>query len=134
MRASMTRGVAVWMGLLVCAASAMAAAAGATLIDVVCQQDAQALRALLKQPRVDVNAPQADGTTALMWAAHAGDVEKVDLLIQAGAKVNAANDYGVTPLGLACENASLPLAERLLAAGANVNAAEKNGKTPLMIA
>ena len=53
------------------------------------QQDTDAVRALLKQ-QVDVNTPQADGATALHWAAHRDDLTAADLLIRAGANVNAA--------------------------------------------
>ena len=51
-----------------------------------------------------MNASQADGATALSWAAHRDDLETAQLLIRAGANVKAANDYGVTPLSLACGN------------------------------
>ncbi len=59
--------------------------------------------ALLKQ-HADVNAPEADGTTALHWAARQDDLDMADRLIKAGANVKAANRYGVTPLYLACVN------------------------------
>jgi ankyrin repeat protein len=45
----------------------------------------------------DVNAPEADGSSAVLWAAHQGDPELVALLIKAGADANAANNFGVTP-------------------------------------
>src|SRR4051812_11464719 len=85
--------------------SGLAIAGGSPLADAARQQDKAALRALLKQ-RTDVNLPEADGATALHWAAHWNDMEAVELLLAAGAKVNAKNDYGVTPLSLACENAN----------------------------
>ena len=73
------------------------------LVDAVRDRDIVAVRALLQQG-VDVNAPQADGATALHWAAHWDDLETADLLLHAGADVDAANDLGVTPLWLACSN------------------------------
>jgi uncharacterized protein len=97
------------------------------------RQDRESVRALLAQ-RVDVNAPQADGATALHWAAHWNDVETTDLLIRNGASVNAVNDYGVTPLSLACANGNPAIAVRLLQAGADANAALSTGETPLMTA
>src|SRR3989442_12903867 len=48
--------------------------------------------------RADVNAPEGDGSTALLWAAYHSDVEMVHALIAAGAKVDAFNHYGITPL------------------------------------
>ena len=43
-------------------------AAGSPLIDAVKKQDVQSVRALLKQ-KANVNATEADGFTALHWAA-----------------------------------------------------------------
>ena len=54
-------------------------AAGSPLIDAVKKQDVQAVRALLKQ-KVDINATEADGFTALHWAAQRNDLQLVDLL------------------------------------------------------
>jgi len=65
--------------------------------------DNDTLRALL-QKKVDVNAAEADGATALHWASYRDDMESADLLIRAGAKVNAANDLGATPLWTASQN------------------------------
>jgi ankyrin repeat protein len=81
-----------------------------------------------------VNARQADGTSALHWAAHRDNLEMVDLLLRAGAQVSAANRYGVMPLSLACTNGSAAVIERLLDAGADPNAALPGGETPLMTA
>ncbi len=68
-----------------------------SVIVAVKNGDKVALRALI-QKKVDVNAADPDGATALHWASYRDDVESADLLLRAGAKVNAANDLGVTPL------------------------------------
>jgi ankyrin repeat protein len=91
------------------------------------------VRALLAQ-RVNVNARQADGATALHWAAYRDDLETVNLLIRAGADVNAVNELGATPLYLAAENGSAAIVERLLTAGARADTALPSGETPLMTA
>ena len=101
------------------------------LADAAAKQDKVTLRALLRD-KADVNAPQADGATALHWAVHWDDSEAVDLLIRAGANVNAKNDYSATPLSLACTNGNAAIVEKLLTAGANPNAAAPSGETPLM--
>ncbi len=96
--------------------------------------DQQAVRELVRQ-KADVNAPQADGTTALHWAVQANDLEMADLLIQAGAKVSTANVAGAKPLQLAAVNGSSAMIERLIAAGADPSAPlTKSGDTALMLA
>jgi ankyrin repeat protein len=108
-----------------------AATADVRLIKAVRGKDIAAVRALLKQ-RIDVNAPQGDGATALHWAAHVNELTIADLLIRAGARANVANDNGFTPVHLACVNRNGAMVERLLAAGADANAASINGETVLM--
>ena len=103
------------------------------LADAAQRGDVDAIRALLAE-RHEVDAPQADGATALAWAAHRDDATMADLLLRAGADPNAANDLGVTPLMLAAENGSAPMVERLLQAGADPNLARPAGGTALMIA
>ena len=105
----------------------------ASVIDAARNRDHAALRALI-QKKADVNQPEADGATALHWAAYHDDRESVELLIAAGANVNAANDLGATPLWNAITNAAEPLAMRLLEAGANPNLALIGRETPLMAA
>ncbi len=124
-------GVAAAFLLLVGHAPALAA--DARLVDAVQRADVAAVRTLLAE-RVDPDAPQADGSTALHWAVHRDDVDIAALLIAAGANVEAANRYGVRPLSLACTNGSPAMAVLLLDAGADPNAALAEGETALMTA
>jgi ankyrin repeat protein len=102
--------------------------------DAVMKGDRAALRTLLQQ-RADVNAPQADGATALHWAVYRDDLETAELLIQAGAHVTAANREGATPLSLASINGNAPMIEHLLKAGADPNLPVlSHGETALMLA
>ncbi|HEY5666145.1 MAG TPA: ankyrin repeat domain-containing protein [Gammaproteobacteria bacterium] len=80
----------------------------------------------------DVAAVEADGTTALHWAARFNDLELADRLLAAGADANSANRYGVTPLYLAALNGSAGMIERLLEAGADANEVGNEGETVLM--
>jgi ankyrin repeat protein len=109
----------------------LSAADAPKLADAVQKQDKAAAQALVRD-KANVNAPQADGATALHWAAHWDDLETAALLIAAGANVNAKNDYSATPLSLACTNGNAVMVEKLLAAGANPNAPATSGETPLM--
>ena len=107
-------------------------AADVRLAEAAAGQDKEAVRALLREG-AGANASQADGTTALHWAAHWDDLETAELLIRAGAGADAVNDYGATPLSLACTNANAAMVASLLAAGADANAASDSGETPLML-
>jgi ankyrin repeat protein len=82
----------------------------------------------------DVNVTEADGTTALMWAAYHDDLETADALLKAGANPNLANDLGATPLWTASQNGGTAMVKRLLDAGADPNKALLAGETPLMVA
>ena len=108
-------------------------AADSPLVEAVKKGDAASVRALLKQ-KTNVNAREADGSTALHWAAHLDNLETADALIRAGATVNSANDAGATPLWLATENGSAAMVARLLQAGADPNTGLPSGETPLMAA
>jgi ankyrin repeat protein len=103
------------------------------LVDAARNSDHATVRTLL-QKGTDVNAAEADGTTALHWASHRDDVEGAVLLLRAGANVNAANDLGATPLWAASLNGSAAMVRRLLQAGANPNLALLLGETPVMVA
>lgn len=105
--------------------------ASSPVADAVEKQNRAAIRTLLTQ-RADVNAPQADGMTALHWAAYLDDLETAKLLVSANA--NATNRYGVTPLSLACQNGSTAMVELLLAQGADPNTTLRGGETVLMTA
>ena len=109
------------------------AASDTRLADAVQNGDASTVRSLLKL-RVDVNAPQVDGMTALGWAAHNDDLETADLLIRAGANPKTANRYGISPLSEAATNANPAMIELLLKAGADPNTTLPEGDTALMLA
>src|SRR5712671_3465210 len=103
MRGIAKRGIAkrpaAWGLCLLAAAVSLSAADDLRIVQAAKSQDSAAVRALLKQ-RVDATTPDADGATALHWAAHWDDVETARLLLQAGAQVDKANALGVTPLAL----------------------------------
>jgi len=103
------------------------------LVDAARAADETAVGALLRAG-VDPDIAQADGATALHWAAHWDLAAMADALVEDGADVNATNDFGVTPLWLACLNGSEAVVEALLAAGADANSALPSGETVLMTA
>jgi len=111
----------------------LGAAVDARLADAAQEKDSATVRALLEQ-RLDVNAPQVDGMTALHWAAYRDNLEAAELLVRGGANVKAANRYGVTPLSLACTNGNEAMVGLLLKAGADPNTTLPGGETVLMTA
>ena len=126
--------LAAYGGIVLLSAWSLAAAPGdLRLIDAVKKSDTKAVRALLAQ-HVNVNASEADGSTALHWAAQRDNLEIADLLIAAGADVKAATRYNITPLSLACTNGNAALIEHLLKAGADPNSTSEEGQTALMTA
>ena len=111
----------------------LSAAPPSDVADAVMRGDLAAVQKLLEQ-HADVNAPQADGATALHWAVFRSDKEMLDLLLRAGANAKAANREGATPLWLASVNGNAPIIAALLSAGADANEHLPLGRTPLMIA
>ena len=103
------------------------------LLEAAGSADAASVVSLLAQG-ADASATQADGATALHWAAHHDDLTMATALLREGAALDATNDFGVTPLWLACLSGSAPMIESLLTAGANASVALPSGETALMTA
>ncbi len=103
------------------------------MADAAEKSNRAAIRTLLKQ-HADVNASQADGMTALHWAAYLDDFETARLLVDAKANVVVTNRYGVAPLSLACQNGNAAIVELLLEHGADPNTTLRGGETALMTA
>ena len=122
-----------WMAAGLAASVGVAAAAPAdpALIEAVRAGDPAQVRALIAGG-VDVDAADADGATALHWAAFDDAVEIGRALVEAGARVDAATRFGATPIALAAENASVAFLTVLLDAGADPDWATPEGETLLM--
>lgn len=113
--------------------SVATAAATSEVADAAMRGDAASVRKMIVA-KVDVNAPQNDGATALHWAVLKGDHEMAAMLMRAGASPKAANREGVTPLWLASVNGDATMIRALIEAGADANEALPLGRTPLMLA
>jgi uncharacterized protein len=129
-------GILALSTAVVCAWMAFAAHARedlTPLLDAARSADRSAALELVRRG-ADVNATEADGTSALHWAAHFGDTELVAELLAAGADASAANRYGMTPLQLAAVEGDASLIGILLDAGADPNTRLPEGETVLMTA
>lgn len=129
---TLTTAFALSAMTLVAAASSEAAARRVALIDAVKNADTATVRSLIAQ-KVDVNVGEADGTTALHWAAHLGDATSAGLLIKAGANTKAVTRNGATPFALAVYKGNAAVIELLLNAGDSANAV-LSGEPALMMA
>ena len=88
------------------------------------------VKSLLDQG-ISADGVDADGRTALHWAANRGGVGLVKLLLTRGANVNARDNNGLTPLHAAACKDRREAAKLLLERGADIKALDKSGKTPL---
>jgi len=123
-----------FVAALVVALVAISQAAGKSdIADAAMRGDAAAVQGLIAK-KGDVNAPQADGATALHWAVYRGDRELAAVLLRAGANPKAANREGVTPLWLASVNGDARMVAALIESGADANETLPLGRTPLMLA
>jgi ankyrin repeat protein len=119
-------------GLVLMASTSFAASSD--VADAAMNRNTAAVRTLLTQ-KADVNAPQADGSTALHWAVYHEDVALVDRLLAAGASATVPNREGATPFYLACVSGNAEMMGKLLKAGVDVNGSFlHHGETPLMVA
>jgi ankyrin repeat protein len=123
-----------WTGAVLTIIAATASqTASATVATAARDADVAAVRKLIAAGS-DVNAPEADGTSALLWAAYQSSPELVSLLLDSGADANAANHFGVTPLLQASRYGDAATIAILLKGGADFAKATRDGETPLMAA
>ena len=122
--------LAVWVCIV---AVTSGQAARSEIADAAARGDRAAVQKLI-QAKANVNAPQVDGATALMWAIYRDDAEMADALIRAGADVKVENRAGMTPLMMASIYGNAPIIDKLLKAGADAKSLGPSGETMVMFA
>lgn len=95
---------------------------------------------IAKGARVDLRDKESDGNTVLLEAASGTSVEKIEMLLVAGADIKTTNNNGQTALMMASRldhrirpDDRLPMIELLLKKGSDINAKDKHGKTALLL-
>ncbi|MDY6982345.1 MAG: ankyrin repeat domain-containing protein [Pseudomonadota bacterium] len=104
-----------------------------TLADAARTADVETSKLLLKSG-ADVDLPEPDGTTPLLWAVYHSSSDLVKVLLDAGADPNLANDLDIAPLLQASRFGDAEIVSLLLASGARIAASEAKTETPLMAA
>eukprot|EP00088_Acartia_fossae_P070133 TRINITY_DN9313_c0_g1_i12.p1 TRINITY_DN9313_c0_g1~~TRINITY_DN9313_c0_g1_i12.p1 ORF type:complete len:215 (+),score=31.75 TRINITY_DN9313_c0_g1_i12:53-697(+) len=82
----------------------------------------------------DINTPDANGLSMVMWAAAYGQTPTVQLLLNHGASLHCRGHEEETALHLAASYGSHDLVHLLIKNGASVDKEDENGCTPLMFA
>jgi ankyrin repeat protein len=104
---------------------------GPAIVAAAAQQSYEAVRALLESPETSVDASNARGETALMFAALHGEIDVMKLLMRKGAQVNRTE---WTPLHYAASGGKPEVVRFLLESHAYIDAQSPNHTTPLMMA
>src|SRR5262249_23027087 len=127
----MSKKLTLVSSLALLAAGICFGAGKASLVEAVKAGDRAVALSMIQQ-KVDVNAPEANGTTALHYAAYNEDVDLVERLLKAGAKPNLKNDFDSTPMSEAAAVGNAAIIKLLLKAGADANSTNHEGQTALM--
>jgi ankyrin repeat protein len=87
---------------------------------------------LIGNNKIDINAPDKDGETAIFSAARKGTVESVKYLVASGANVNYKNKLNRTPLLIAAWNDSVDIVKYLYRIGSDVTIVDNFGMNALI--
>ncbi len=108
---------------------------GNTPLHLACYNaQSEAVRVLLQNPEIDINAVNDLGVTALHVAVENSNIYITELLLKAGADSEERDNNGDTFLHMAARQKKTQLVHVLLKHGTDVNSANKFGETPLICA
>lgn len=89
---------------------------------------------ILQKHKPDMDSPDANGRTPLLWAAWRGDTESVTLLLDNGADINKTDRESFTPLARAVQTGHLATVRILLQRKALVTTKTSKGHQPIHLA
>ncbi|KAK9474621.1 dilute domain-containing protein C25B8.08 [Dipodascopsis tothii] len=98
-------------------------------VSAASNNDGATVAFLVEAAGVDINAPDADGSTALIYASWLGHSAMVGQLIAAGADVNVCDKSKWSPLMWAASSGHKDIVKALLQAGAATDACSASGRT-----
>ena len=133
MKASRLYGLVLAMAIMVGGCKEKAPEKGMALRTAARTGDIEQVRELIAL-RVDVNARDRSGRTALHIAAGRGQTDIVQLLIQSCAHVDPRDTEGCTPLHLAAAGGQKDTVKVLLDNRADLEARDREGRSPLQYA
>jgi len=104
------------------------------LVQAVKKDNIETVRKLL-EAGIDVNSKDNQyQSSALMWAAHEGHTDIMNLLIKNGANIDEQRSTGETALWFAAQKGQLEAIKILVNHGANINAIGREAKSAIKIA
>ena len=96
--------------------------------------DITKVKTILKDSKIDLNAKDDDGFTALTVASREGHIKIVEMLLNAKADINVKTLENNTALMVATANRHIDIVRLLLTAKSDVNAISTRGATALLLA
>ncbi len=106
--------------LTLCLAIPFSAHASSPLAMAARTNDTSEFEALISAGE-DVNIPEPDGTTALLWAVYNSNLAMVKSLLDAGADPDTPNTLDITPLLMASRYGNADMIQTLLDSGASID-------------
>jgi ankyrin repeat protein len=103
-------------------------------VQAVIKGDIQQFNAFLSKGAEIEATDQKYGATPLMWAAHEGHTDIMQVLLDKGVQINAQQQDGCTALWYSAQQDKLEAVKILIAHGADLSIASHDGKTPFDIA
>lgn len=79
----------------------------------------------------DINSKDSDGKAPLNYAAHNGNINVMNMLLENGADINVKDNLGRTPLHYAVDSGQNDAVNILLESGSDVNVKDNLGRTPI---
>lgn len=102
------------------------------LMHAVASNALESVKLLLQNKKIDIDAADCNGQTALIIAAYYGYIDILKLLIKVGANVNYSSLLGEIALHESILNNKYEAAIILMEAGADLNKADVKGNTPFL--